>query len=554
MSGINRFFGVLFVCLSGFGPVSSAGRPHIVFIVADDLGWNDVGFHGSNQIPTPNIDALAYNGIILNSHYVQSMGTPSRAALFTGKYPTRLGMQGPSIEVSEKRTLPEGKILPQYFKEMGYSTYLIGKWDLGYSSWNATPTQRGFDHHFGYFNEFTSYYDYLSTWKMKDKEYSGFDLRRDKAPSWESVGGYATDVFTEYAVNTIQNHELGTPLFMMVSHLAVHSGNEGKPLEAPQDAINKLKHIVDANRRTYAAMVTKLDESVGTVIQALASKGMLQNTVVAFISDNGAPSIGHFRNWGSNYPLRGIKDTLFEGGVRSVACVWSPLLVQSGRVSRDLMHITDWLPTLFTAAGGDSSLLDLDIDGIDQWASLVYDLPSARSDVLLNIDEKTRNAALRLSNWKLIVGSSNNGSYNGYLGEPVLENIQEPQYDLNAVYDSPAGQSVRKASYTPLDVEEYARIRNRATVKCAPNGEKNPCDPSSNPVCLYDIPSDPCEENDLAKYFPSVVRRLKRSLVEYRKDLKPQLEQEFDIEKADPKLFKYTWNPWIGCADVECTS
>lgn len=158
-------------------------------------------------------------------------------------------------------------------------------------------------------------------------------------------------------------------------------------------------------------MVSKLDESVGTVLQTLAAKQMLQNTIVAFISDNGAPTVGQFRNWGSNYPLRGMKDTLFEGGVRSVACVWSPLLVQSGRVSRDLIHITDWLPTLFTAAGGDSSLLDLDVDGIDQWASLVYDLPSARSDILLNIDEKTRNAALRLSNWKLIVGKYNNYLY-----------------------------------------------------------------------------------------------------------------------------------------------
>ncbi|KAL3266708.1 hypothetical protein HHI36_010869 [Cryptolaemus montrouzieri] len=438
---------------------------------------------------------------------------------------------------------------------MGYSTYLVGKWDLGYSRWNATPTQRGFDHHFGYFNEYTSYYDYLSTWKFNNKEYTGFDLRYDKTPSWENVGKYATDLFTEYGVNVIQNHDVSTPLFLMMSHLAVHSGNEGKPLEAPQETINKFKHIVDANRRTYAAMVSKLDDAVGTLVEALASRDMLQNSIVVFISDNGAPTQGHFRNWGSNYPLRGIKDTLFEGGIRSVACIWSPLLVQSARVSRDLMHITDWLPTLFTAAGGDSGLLDLDIDGIDQWASLVYELPSARNDILLNIDEKTRNAALRLSNWKLIVGSSNNGSFNGFLGQPVLENIQEPEYDATAVYNSPAGRSIKKVSYnTPLEIDDYVRIRIRATVKCVANGEKNPCDPSTNPVCLYDIPSDPCEENDLAKFFPSVVRRLKRSLVEYRKDLLPQIEQESNIERADPKLFKYTWNPWLDCSDLQCTS
>lgn len=551
------FFGVkcaLLLCLFNWNIVFCAERPNIIFIVADDLGWNDVGFHGSNQIPTPNIDALAYNGVILNSHYVHSMGTPSRASLMTGKFPTRLGMQGPSIEVSETRALPPGKILPEYFKEMGYATYLVGKWDLGYSRWNATPTYRGFDHHFGYYNEFTSYYDYLSTWKFNGVEYTGFDLRNDKIPSWESVGKYATDLFTEYATNVIESSNSDTPLLLVLSHLAVHRGNEGKPLEAPQEAINPLKHIPDANRRTYAGMVSKLDESVGKILETLAKKSMLQNTIVAFISDNGAPSVGPSRNWGSNYPLRGIKDTLFEGGVRSVACIWSPLLVQTARVSRDLMHITDWLPTLFTAAGGDIGLLDLDIDGIDQWSSLVYDLPSPRTDILIDIDEKTRNAALRLSNWKIIVGSSNNGSYNSYFGDSGKENINPVEYDVTAVQNSPAAKSINSVAYTPIESGEFLRIRNRATVKCAPGNEKNACDPSVNPVCLFDIPSDPCEENDLAKFFPSVVRRLKKSLVEYRKDLVQQIEQDLNIEKNDPKLFKYTWNPWLDCANAECTS
>lgn len=152
-------------------------------------------------------------------------------------------------------------------------------------------------------------------------------------------------------------------------------------------------------------MVTKVDESVGRVFSALDQKGMLQNSVVVFMSDNGAPStVGPDRNWGSNYPLRGVKSTLFEGGVRSAALVWSPALVSSGRVYTDLFHVSDWLPTLFAAAEGDISLLDPDLDGIDQWSSLVYQVGSPRNDILLNIDESTRNAGLRFSNWKLIVG------------------------------------------------------------------------------------------------------------------------------------------------------
>ncbi|EFA02301.1 arylsulfatase B [Tribolium castaneum] len=551
----NLIFGCVLFC-GFFEKIHCAtGQPNVVFIVADDLGWNDVGFHGSNQIPTPNIDALAYNGIILNSHYSQSFGTPSRAALLTGKYPMKLGLQGPSITPAEGRSLPEGKIMSEYFKDMGYATHLVGKWHLGHSRWNDTPTFRGFDHFFGFYNGFTSYYDYVSNWKINDKEYSGFDLRRDTVPSWNDAGKYATDLFAEHAVDVIQKHNVNTPLFMMIAHLAVHVGNEGKWLEAPQETVNKFKHIRDPNRRTYAAMVSKLDDSIGAVFEALEAKNMLQNTIVVFISDNGAPTVGPHHNWGSNYPLRGIKDTLFEGGVRTVACIWSPLLVQSSRVSTDLIHITDWLPTLFTAVGGDLSVLDPDLDGIDQWSSLVYDLPSARNDIPLNIDEKTRNAALRFSYWKLIVGTSGNGSYNGYFGAPLNENIEEQQYNTSAINDSPVGRIAKKINYNPLSETDFDGLRRVATLKCLDaKAKRNPCDPASGAVCLYNIPNDPCEENDLAKFFPSVVRRIKRTLVDYRQGLVPQIETSIDIENADPKLFQFAWNPWRDCSDAACTS
>ncbi|XP_066154455.1 arylsulfatase B-like [Euwallacea fornicatus] len=525
--------------------------PHIIFIIADDLGWNDVGFHGSNQISTPNIDALAYNGIIMNSHYVQSYSTPTRAALLTGKFPMRLGMQGPSLVAAEKKALPDQKLLPAYLKDVGYETYLIGKWHLGYSRWNETPTFRGFDHHFGFYNSYTSYYDYLSTWTYNDHDYTGFDLRKDGIPAFEEGGKYATDLFTEHSINVISNHDTAKPLFLMLSHLGVHTANKGKPLEAPQEAINKFRHVVDSGRRTYAAMVSKLDDSLGEIMEALEKKDMLANTIVAFISDNGAATVGDNPNYGSNFPLRGMKDTLFEGGIRSVAFIWSPLLVQTARVSTDLVHVTDWLPTLFTAAGGDIGALDPEIDGIDLWSTLVYELPSARNDILLNIDEKTRSAGLRLYNWKLIVGTSQNGTYNDYYGHIVMEDVEEQQYNTSAIYESSAGKITRKINYTPPTEGEYEILRKQSTMKCSAV-KKNPCDPASGSVCLYDIPSDPCEENDLAKFFPNVVRQMKRALVDYRKELVPQSEGELDIEGADPKLFKHTWNPWVDCIDATC--
>lgn len=543
----------LLLCFILTDSVSSAEQPNVIVIVADDLGWNDVGFHGSDQIPTPNIDALAYNGIILNSHYVHSTSTPTRTALLTGKYPMRLGLQGTSFLPADKRSLPDGKLLPEYFKELGYSTYLVGKWHLGYSKWNDTPQFRGFDHHFGFYNSYTSYYDYLTTWKFGDREYTGFDLRNDGKSAHEESGKYATDVFTDFTVKTITEQDSTKPFFIMLSHLAVHAGNDGKLLEAPQETINKLTYIVDSNRRTYAAMVSKLDDSIGAIVEALDNKKILPNTVIVFISDNGAPTVAStFRNWGSNAPLRGVKNTLFEGGIRSVGFIYSPLLVQSARVSTDLIHVTDWLPTLFSAAGGDIGILDPELDGIDQWSSLVYDLPSPRNDILLNIDEKTRNAALRFYNWKLIVGGVQNETLGAYYGVDVLVNSEEQTYNLEAVINSPAGIIANKINYSPLSPEEYEHLRSAATITC--KSKKNPCDPVGGSYCLYDIPSDPCEENDLAKFFPSVVRQMKRALVNYRTSLISQLEEETDIDNADPKLFKYTWNPWSECTKPDCQS
>lgn len=151
-------------------------------------------------------------------------------------------------------------------------------------------------------------------------------------------------------------------------------------------------------------MVSKIDDSVGAIVTALEQKGILENSVIIFMSDNGAPTVGEFRNWGSNYPLKGLKGTLWEGGIRSPSFISSQLFLQKGRISNDLIHVTDWLPTLLSAANGDVNFLNLDIDGADIWPSLVYNFDTIRRSTLLNIDEKNRNAALILSNFKLIVG------------------------------------------------------------------------------------------------------------------------------------------------------
>ncbi|KDR13867.1 arylsulfatase B-like [Zootermopsis nevadensis] len=518
--------------------------PHIILIVADDLGWNDVSFHGSDQIPTPNIDALAYNGVILNNYYSQSTSTSSRAALLTGRYPFHLGMQGESIMAAEPRGLPlQDKILPEFLKDLHYVTKAVGKWHLGFYKKEFTPTYRGFDSHLGYWGGYISYYDHiLQNVYPEGQILSGYDFRRNMDTAWELDGQYATDVFTDECVNIIRNHNSSSSLFLYVGHLAVHAGNVGKPLEAPQESIDNFRYIPDPNRRTLAAMVSKLDESVGQIIHALADTDMLNNSIIIFISDNGAPS----ENWGSNYPFRGIKQSLWEGGVRCIGLVWSPMINSSQRASNELMHVTDWLPTLFSAAGGNLSELAGNFDGVDQWNSISYNEASPRKQVLLNIDEVMKTAAIRDGDWKLVIGSfGTNGSLDRYYGESG-RGLRNPVYNISSVTNSTTWTSTAPYRRTDSDTE-LNKLRESATVKCSFDSQypETDCNPSiTKEPCLFNIVSDPCEMHNLANIHEAVLRQLYHMLIIQKQSLVPQLIKQLDFNGANPAKFNYTWSPW----------
>ncbi|XP_022191942.2 arylsulfatase B [Nilaparvata lugens] len=526
-------------------------RPHIVFILADDMGWNDVGFHGSNQIPTPNLDALAFSGIVLNKHYVQPVCTPSRAALMTGKYPIHTGMQGRPMYGSEKRGLPlDEKIFPQYLKDLGYATHITGKWHLGYYKIDYTPLKRGFDSHTGYWNGAISYYDHILQ-EVEDETMNGHDFRVNYTTAWHYQGKYATDVFTEEAEHIIQHHNASKPLFLYMPHLACHAGNEGKWLEAPQEAINKFSFIPDPNRRTYAAMVHKLDESVGRVVSALAERRMLHNSIIVFVSDNGAPINGIFKNYGSNQPLRGEKSTLWEGGIRTPAFVWSPLLQSNSRVSTQLMHLTDWLPTLYSAAGGDVEDLPKELDGYDMWTSLSQDLVSERDELIVNIDEIKRYGSIIFAEnstsesqtlYKLIVGKAHSNNY-----FTLLDLQQSPKYDPDSLLNSQTYKAIKKLGKTSNNSQEeinaatILKLRREATVTCPSMEEVANC----SGICVYDLTNDPCEQNNLSERseLQSLIATFKNRYESLFKSVTPQLPIVMD-PRANPALHNYTWSIW----------
>ncbi len=371
---------------------AAALRPHIVYIVSDDQGWKDVGFHGSD-IRTPNIDALAAGGARLEQFYAQPMCTPSRAALMTGRYPHRYGLQTLVIPSNGRYGLPtDEKLLPQALGETGYRTAIVGKWHLGHADRKYWPNRRGFDSQYG---PMLGEIDYFT--------HSAHEVRdwyRDGKPVVEE--GYATQLLGAEAVRVVERHDPETPLFLYLAFTAPHA-----PYQAPKDYLDRYAGIEDPARRAYAAMITSMDDEIGRVVAALDAKKMRENTLVVFQSDNGGPRSAKFTGEidmskstipADNGPYRDGKGSLYEGGTRVVALANWPGRIPAGAVVDQPMHMVDMFPTLAGLAGA-TPAKGKPLDGKDMWAVLSAGEPSPRSEVVYGIEPFR--AAMRSGNWKL---------------------------------------------------------------------------------------------------------------------------------------------------------
>ncbi len=390
-------------------------RPNILFIVADDLGWSDVGWHdGFSQ--TPNLDRLVREGVELDQHYVQPVCTPTRTALMSGRYPGRFGPH--AIAPSNLRAMPLDTItLASALKSMGYHTTQVGKWHLG-SRPEWGPNHYGFDHSYGTLtgaaDPWTHKYrrgPYEDTWHRDGR-------RLDET-------GNATELIAAEAVRSIK--QLPQPWFVYVAFHAVHT---------PVDAPDEYKRLYDGiqfhddpekqdSRLRLAAETSQLDARVGDFIVALEHTRQRENTLIVFTSDNGGiesaknpyvSEVGPSPFNSENDPLRGQKNTLYEGGIRVCAFAnWPGKL--AARKHTAPMHVADWFPTIAHLTGYEPPQ-NLHWDGKDQWPALM-DVDIEPEPRAIYIGMK-RGHALRLGDWKLIVPAK---------GEPELFNLAEDPYE-----------------------------------------------------------------------------------------------------------------------------
>ena len=372
----------------------AAAKPNIVHIVADDLGGKDVGFNGCTDIKTPDIDALAAGGAKLTQFYVQPMCTPTRAALMTGRYPFRYGLQTmviPSVSAYGLDTTEW--LLPQVLKEAGYNTAIIGKWHLGHADKKFWPKQRGFDYQYG---AMIGELDYFT-----QEEHGVLDWYRDNKPIREK--GYTTQLIGNDAVNYINAQDPNKPFYLYLTFNAPHT-----PYQAPQDYIDRYKSIADPTRRTYAGMVASLDDEIGRVVAALDKKGIRDNTLILFHSDNGGTKNAMFAGVMAdmskvkipcdNGPYRDGKGSLFEGATRVCGLANWPGHIKPQAVD-GLIHAVDLYPTIAALAGGSTAKCK-PLDGVNVWDTIAEGKASPRSEMVYNIEPFR--GALRQGDWKLI--------------------------------------------------------------------------------------------------------------------------------------------------------
>lgn len=438
--------------LAGAAPATAAEhakQPNIVFILADDLGRADCGFMGGTEIKTPNLDKLAAAGTKLDAFYVQPVCSPTRAALLTGRYPMRHGLQVGVVRPWAQYGLPlDEQTLPQGLKSAGYATAITGKWHLGHFAPEYLPTRRGFDRQYGHYNGALDYFTHIRD--------SGFDWHRDDKVSRDE--GYTTHLVTDEAVKFVADTAGKKPFFLYVPFNAVHA-----PHQVPEKYLEPYANL-KGERKKYAGMLAAMDEGVGKIVAAVEKAGVRENTLFIFSSDNGGPQPGVVTD---NGKYRAGKATLYEGGVRVAAFTTWDGRIKPGSVVPEPLHAVDLYPTLLHLAGAKVEQ-KLPLDGRDAWPTIAEGKPTPHEHILINTTPN--NGAIRAGDWKLVVSRGADDP-----DEPAAKKKDEAVQLFN-LKDDPY-EKTNLAAEEPERVKELqAKLQGYAKQAVAPKAKPKPKD------------------------------------------------------------------------------
>lgn len=440
--------------------VQAAQQPNIIVMVADDLGWNDVGFHGGD-IDTPALDRLASEGVELHRFYTTPICSPTRAALMTGRDPIRLGLAyGVILPWDNTGVHPDEHFMPQSFQAAGYQTAMVGKWHLGHAQMSYHPNQRGFEHFYGHLHTQVGFYPPFANLGGRDFQRNGVSIDDQ---------GYETFLLADEVSRYIRDRDRDKPFFVYMPFIAPHT-----PLDAPQALQDKYTGIntdlaparsqqTDFSRRMakqagrpsarpmYAAVVDGMDQAIAQVLDTLDQQGIADDTIVVFFSDNGgaAYSIGG----ADNAPLRGGKGETFEGGIRVVSLLRWPAAIEPGSRFASIMTVMDLFPTLAEAAGI-TPQNRRPLDGRSLWQGIANQQPVPRDEWVFFASETP------------IYGHFNIAAFND-----EWKLVQEIDQD-----------------------QQVTRVKNY----------------------LFDIANDPNEYHNLAEQHPALVEQLNRAVIDWR--------------------------------------
>ena len=417
-------------------------KPNIIVILADDMGYADIGVHGCKDIPTPNIDRLAKGGVRFTDAYANgSFCTPTRAALMSCRYQHRYGIEdlgGP---------LPaQANTLPQRLKATGYETGMVGKWHLGTTE-GFTAVDRGFDEFFGFVG---GGHQYIIQPGGKG-EYNA-PILRNREPVVESR--YLTDAFGEEAAAFVERQrESKKPFFLYLAFNAVHT-----PLQAIEKYRARFPGVTDPKRQTYAAMLSAMDDAIGLVLTKLEQTGKLNQTLIVFTNDNGGPTTRNAVNGSLNTPLRGSKCETFEGGIRVPMLMQWPGVIAPGTTYSKPAISFDISATALAAAGADATA----IDGVDLLPFVKGDKSGAPHDILFwRSRTMSNNYGARQGDWKF-VHSTEGDAAPGPKQKPAQDMLFNLATDISEQHDLAAEQPVKLAELKKL----YAAWSDEVDAEC----------------------------------------------------------------------------------------